>query len=308
MRLNKRTSAILLIFSLFASLTASARTVDFAKNSSGNPLVDKRGNCVRTQWLADQCCDPCGYNTPAPIVENQVTQKQRTITSIDLVRQSIYFDIDKDNIDNVDIARMQDVIKEIGNSNGIKSVKLVGYADRFATDKYNLDLSNRRAAHALDYFRSQGVFNNITVGYGFFGKRKPVTNCPTNISVAKQIACLQADRRVDIEVELLRNKVETYSETKSVTLPPVNDVRAIPGAEKPGTENIEVYSRPIDPNTINFDQNGTVHETPSNINGGMKNNGRFSVQQQDVIAVPTADVQAEPLPAPSPTNTPNKHY
>lgn len=237
MKFSKLTILVLAFFSiLLISGASDARTVNPLVDKRGNPVQDNRGNCARTKWLADQCCDPCGY--PVEKVEPVVVEKEKRIPYIDLVRQSIYFNIDKDNIDQIDEQRIQEVINEINKSVAIRDVKLVGYADRFATNKYNVALSKRRATHVLENFRKKGYFNNVTVGFGFFGEEKPVTHCPTNVSIPAQVACLQADRRVDIEVELLRERVDIIKETVAPAYP------------RPGTEGVEVYSRPIDPNSI----------------------------------------------------------
>ncbi len=215
----------------------------FSHNVNADPLVpafdnkahhvmDSRGKCVRTKWVAQHCCDMCAPPPPPPPA---IVEKQRTTQYVDLIRQSIYFDINKDNIDVNDQQRMNDVITEISKGGTLQSVKMVGYADRFASSKYNMELSKRRAENVLNYFRTNGYFNNIQVGFGFFGKEKPVTNCPTNVKVAEQIACLQADRRVDIEVEIVRQRVEMVREV----IPP-----AYP---RPGTSGVEVYSHPMAP-------------------------------------------------------------
>ena len=212
------TKIFALIIFLLPSLSEAASPVEPARDERGNFIMDARGNCVRTKWVPDQCCDPCGFDKPevkvkkkAPQPKYIITEKQ--VTFVDLVRQSIYFKIDKDNIDQQDEMRMEEVIKEINKSDGVKAVRLVGYADRFASDDYNIDLSRRRALNVLEYFRSRGYFNdNESVRFGFFGERRPVTNCPKTMPKKQQIECLQADRRVDIEAELLRNKIEKVRE------------------------------------------------------------------------------------------------
>ncbi len=238
-------------FIITLSGTVSARTVTPVLDKNGNAVIDQRGNCARSKWLSDQCCDMCGFDAPEPLPETAIIQKQKKTTYVDLVRQSIYFEIDKDNIDQSDEQRIQDVINEISKSAAIRDVKMVGYADRIATNKYNMDLSKRRASNVLNYFRNRNFLNNVTVGFGFFGEERPVTQCPMNVPLANQISCLQADRRVDIEVELLRERIETYQE--KVTLPP-----AYP---RPGTAGVEVYSQPVDPRTIQYDN--TPAETPA---------------------------------------------
>jgi len=244
---------------LFVSSAVEARTVYPLLDKRGNPVQDHRGNCARTKWLADQCCDPCGHPLPEQPAAPVIVEREKRIQYVDLIRQSIYFLIDKDNIDAVDEQRMNDVINEINNSIAIRDVKLVGYADRFATNKYNIDLSKRRANNALSYFRNKGYFNNIQVGFGFFGEEKPVTNCPLNASVKEQVDCLQADRRVDIEVEVLRERIETYKETIATS------ATQAPAYPRPGTKGIEVHSRPVDPNMLNpvVHENAPVWEAPA---------------------------------------------
>lgn len=202
---------------IFSSATY-AKSIYPAVTEKGSFVVDKKGNCIRTQWVADQCCDPCGFELPVtappPPAEPvaKYVMKEKVVTYVDLIKQSIYFKIDKDNIDAEDRKRMDEVIYEIQKSDGVKAVRLVGYADRYASDDYNIDLSRRRAKNALSYFQSKGYFIDEVVDFGFMGERAPVTNCPTTLPKKEQIECLQADRRVDVEVEVLNNRVDVVKE------------------------------------------------------------------------------------------------
>lgn len=218
MKLFSKTFALLAIILTFTSSPSNAETIEIARDHKGGILKDKNGNCVRTKWMTDQCCDPCGYEDlvyidkePEPTPEIIVRDKMVKYT--DLIRQSVYFDNDKFNIDADDKRRMEEVIREINNSQGIGAVRFIGYADRHATDAYNIKLSRKRALQVINYFNNRGYFRQGDVQYGFFGERRPVTECPENIPVIEEIACLQADRRVDIEVELIRERIETVKET-----------------------------------------------------------------------------------------------
>ena len=77
----------------------------------------------------------------------------------------------------------------------------VGHADRFGTDDYNQRLSERRAAAVKAYLMSKGVDNNRIHTEGR-GEKQPVTKAGEcdGIKSAKTIACLQPDRRVEVEV------------------------------------------------------------------------------------------------------------
>lgn len=275
-------SVLFIIFILIISggRVTFAKTVTPILDKNHKPVQDFRGNCARTKWLADQCCDICGFPKPEqPLALPQIVEKQKKIQYIDLIRQSIYFDIDKDNIDAVDEQRMRDVMNEINKSAAIRNVKMVGYADRFASRKYNKDLSKRRAAHVLEYFRNNNYFNNLPVGFGFFGKDRPVTNCPKNVPIAEQIICLQADRRVDIEVEVLRERVEVIKET------------VVPQYPRPGTAGVEVYSRPVDPGEIerlraNQGYSGAVLQMPKVPVPEVQSEETTHIYQKEIVGQP----------------------
>ncbi|MFZ2855482.1 MAG: OmpA family protein [Rhodocyclaceae bacterium] len=76
----------------------------------------------------------------------------------------------------------------------------VGHADRFGSDSYNQALSERRAV-AVKTYLSKGIEGNRIHTEGR-GEQQPVTKpgeC-RGAKSAKVIACLQPDRRVDVEV------------------------------------------------------------------------------------------------------------
>lgn len=77
----------------------------------------------------------------------------------------------------------------------------VGHTDRFGSEAYNQRLSEQRAASVKTYLVSKGIEPNRIHAEGK-GEMQPVTKpgqCDGAKS-AKVIACLQPDRRVDIEV------------------------------------------------------------------------------------------------------------
>ncbi len=204
---------------LFTSLSLQARTIEIARDNRGGILKDHNGNCIRTKWMTNMCCDPCGYESVVYVNDekkptSELIVREKMIKYADLIRQSVYFDNDMFNIDQDDRARMEEVINEITKSQGVGAVRLVGYADRHSTDAYNIKLSRRRALAVLDYFNGRGYFtDNNDIKYGFYGERRPVTSCSKSLPKTEQISCLQADRRVDIEVEVIRERIETVKET-----------------------------------------------------------------------------------------------
>ncbi len=110
------------------------------------------------------------------------------------------FDFDKSTLrpagrDALDafVGKLKDISPE--------TIMTIGHADRIGTPKYNQRLSEQRVASVKDYMVSKGVEANRIYAEGK-GETQPVTkaeDCKGRKS-AKIIACLQPDRRVEIEV------------------------------------------------------------------------------------------------------------
>jgi OOP family OmpA-OmpF porin len=83
----------------------------------------------------------------------------------------------------------------------VQQVLAVGHADRIGSEEYNQQLSEKRAAAVKDYLASKGVDQSRVRSEGR-GESEPVTGdqCKGSKANPKLIACLQPDRRVDIEV------------------------------------------------------------------------------------------------------------
>ncbi|WP_425259587.1 OmpA family protein [Rubrivivax sp. RP6-9] len=78
-----------------------------------------------------------------------------------------------------------------------------GHTDRLGSDKYNQALSQRRADAVKDYLVSAGGFEAAKVSSVGKGETQPITkpgDCKGTQPTASLIACLQPDRRVEIDV------------------------------------------------------------------------------------------------------------
>jgi OOP family OmpA-OmpF porin len=81
-----------------------------------------------------------------------------------------------------------------------------GHTDRLGSDAYNQGLSERRAATVRNYLVQSGIPANDVRATGY-GETRPVTTlqqCQGQTGTAL-IACLQPDRRVEVEVSGTRN-------------------------------------------------------------------------------------------------------
>lgn len=86
----------------------------------------------------------------------------------------------------------------------LEVVIAVGHTDRIGSDAYNQKLSVRRAEAVKAYMVSKGIAANRVYTEGK-GKRQPVKNCTGSKSKAT-IACLEPNRRVEVEVVGTRSK------------------------------------------------------------------------------------------------------
>jgi OmpA-OmpF porin, OOP family len=97
------------------------------------------------------------------------------------------------------IERLNGIAQRLKTYQSLSTMRIVGHTDRYGSEEYNNDLSTRRASTVRAYLESQGVRAVRTEASGM-GESQPVTKCSTSAPRAAQIVCLQADRRVNIDV------------------------------------------------------------------------------------------------------------
>lgn len=92
--------------------------------------------------------------------------------------------------------------REIGQSR-YQAISVQGHTDRLGTPAYNQALSMRRAETVRSYLVEQVKLDGARITAVAHGESQPVTAagaCPDALGQARLIACLQPDRRVDLEV------------------------------------------------------------------------------------------------------------
>ena len=179
----------------------------YVLDSRGDVVKDPFGLCWRTGYwtpaLAIAECDPdlvkkeaaAAEAAPAAAAATPKPAQQKISLAADAL-----FDFNKAVLRSEGKAKLDEL------ANQVKAIKLeviiaVGHADRFGGVAYNQKLSEKRAAAVKEYLVSKGVEPNRVYTEGK-GKSQPKTkpNECKGAKSAKVVACLQPDRRVDIEV------------------------------------------------------------------------------------------------------------
>ena len=208
---------------LCASL-AQAQAVDrvYAIDGRGEVVMDPFGLCWRTNFwtpaaaakdpagckcdkdlLPKEVCEPKAAPAPAPAAAPAAKPaapaaapaREKVTVAADAL-----FDFNKATLRPEGKAKLDDVVSK-SKQLVLEVVIAVGHADRIGGAAYNQKLSEKRAASVKDYLVSKGIPANRIYTEGK-GSKQPVTKpdqCKGPKS-AKVIACLQPDRRVDIEI------------------------------------------------------------------------------------------------------------
>lgn len=136
-----------------------------------------------------------------PVAVAAVTaEPQKTVTERVTLDADTLFDFDKATLRSTGRAALDDFA---GKIKGIdpEMITAVGHADRFGSGAYNQRLSEQRAEAVKTYLVSKGVAPDRMRTEGK-GEMQPVTKSGEcdGAQSAKVIACLQPDRRVEVEV------------------------------------------------------------------------------------------------------------
>ena len=208
--INHASQSSLLIAALLGiSVIAVAQTPDpegYLLDTRGAVVKSGFGLCWKTtRWtpaMAIAECDPDLVKKEAVTLaaKTEAPPPKPAAVKVTLAADAL-FDFDKAVLRPEGKAKLDDV------SVKVKDIKLeviiaVGHADRIGSDKYNQNLSERRAAAVKDYLVSKGVEPNRVYTEGK-GETQPVTGdkCGTSVKKSKKlIECLQPDRRVEIEI------------------------------------------------------------------------------------------------------------
>jgi OmpA-OmpF porin, OOP family len=128
-----------------------------------------------------------------PPAQKAAAPKPEKVTTASTVN----FDFDRYVIRPDAHTKLDDLVAKLRNVT-LEVVIAVGHADRLGSDAYNMKLSVRRADSAKAYLVSKGIAASRVYTEGK-GEGQPVKECKGNNKTKELIACLEPNRRVELE-------------------------------------------------------------------------------------------------------------
>lgn len=203
------------------SIAQDAKNQGYLVDTQGQNAIVKAtgaGVCVRTSdWTPARAvaeCDPDLVKKPAPApkvvpppppappAKPAAPKKEPAKPAPQKINFSgdALFDFDKSVLKPEGQRMLDDLVRTLAGAN-YDVILAIGHTDRIGSAAYNQKLSERRANAAKDYLVSKGIAASRVTAEGR-GKTQPVTKpgACNGLPRAKLIACLQPDRRVDVEV------------------------------------------------------------------------------------------------------------
>jgi OOP family OmpA-OmpF porin len=204
-------AAVAVTLGLCASFAQAQANSVYVIDSRGEVATSGTGLCWRTGfWTpAAAATDPNGCKCDKDLIAKEICEPKAGPAAgakaagfgekITLAADAL-FDFNKSTLRAEGKKKLDDVAAK-STSLVLEVVIAVGHADRIGGAAYNQKLSEKRAAAVKDYLVSKGIPANRVYTEGK-GSKQPVTKAGEckGAKSAKVIACLQPDRRVDIEI------------------------------------------------------------------------------------------------------------
>lgn len=111
------------------------------------------------------------------------------------------FEFNKSELKSEGRAMLDDLLRQL-NGATYDTILVTGHADRFGSDEYNQRLSEHRANVVKAYLVSKNLAAS-RINVTGKGETQPITKADDckGAKSAKVIACLQPDRRIDVEMQ-----------------------------------------------------------------------------------------------------------
>ena len=142
---------------------------------------------------------PAPAPAPAPVAPPPARFEKVTMSATKM------FEFDKATL-VMPAPRLDEIAAALQADPSITDVDITGYTDRLGSEKYNLQLSQRRAEAVREYLVGKGVDGGRLKAYGK-GEANPVVTC-TEKNRAALIKCLEPNRRVEVEQITIEKRVQ----------------------------------------------------------------------------------------------------
>lgn len=211
-----RRSALAIALMAIAGTAAAAAPGYVTSGADSVPVTDASGNCWTTlDWSARNAATPChavasaqaappppvAQRAPEPVAAAPLQPPAPVLQRITL-NTDVLFEFNSANLRPGAHQKLDELAQTMQGAE-VDRIVAVGHADRIASDDYNRDLSERRAAAVKEYLVQKGVDPQRVETQGR-GESEPVAQCermgPERASNRRLVSCLQPDRRVEIEV------------------------------------------------------------------------------------------------------------
>jgi OOP family OmpA-OmpF porin len=197
---------------------AAGAVPGYVTSTESGAVTDASGNCWKTgDWTPDKAAAPCDAvpRAAAPLPPISAVEKPVepppvaaapppvVIEKVSL-SSDVLFEFDKAELRPQGQQKLDELAANLKDAR-VDRIEIVGYADRIGSEKYNEQLSQRRA-EAVQAYLAQKVAEPQRIQAEGRGEAQPVTagQCekmgPERKSNRKLVDCLQPDRRVDVEV------------------------------------------------------------------------------------------------------------
>jgi OOP family OmpA-OmpF porin len=190
------TAASLLVVGLGSSAFA-ASAEDAAYDKNDGPVIDSRGNCVRTKWQDTN--DPCAAPAPAPKPIARPVAKPAPAPVVTNEQRTIYFDFNKATLTPEATAKLDQLAAIVNSSTAINDITIHGFTDQLGTDSYNQALANKRVEVTKAYLDSKTRLQAQQGDIRGLGKAAPEAECSAIKKRAEKIDCMAKERRVEVE-------------------------------------------------------------------------------------------------------------
>lgn len=172
----------------------------FARSFYWNPVDPIDAACPPAQPAPEQVV--IVKEVPTPVVPQPQQPQQPNLQRYTLNADAL-FTFDKHTLNDMlpqGRADLDELATRLKTFDQLNAVIVTGHTDRLGTEAYNITLSQNRAKTVVNYLVSQGIPRAIIRSYGA-GESEQIKECSTKLPRKEEIACLQPNRRVTVDVD-----------------------------------------------------------------------------------------------------------